>query len=75
MLKSCSESGSHIKETLGLDNQVPAWKKATAWIDAAFVATGLIAGTAIYLKVVNQIDVGTELPGTVKAVLVTTTTV
>jgi hypothetical protein len=47
MLKSCSKSGSNIKETLCLDNQVPARKRAIAWIVAAFVATGLIAGTAL----------------------------
>jgi HlyD family secretion protein len=99
-LKSGSESGSHIKETLGLDNQVSARKRAIAWVVAAIVATALIAGTAIYLylkknasvqyktsesqrgnltvivtatgnlKPVNQVDVGTELSGTIKAVLV-----
>jgi len=99
-LKSGSESGSDIKETLGLDNPVPARKRTIAWIVAVIVATALIAGSAIYLypkkdasiqyktaeaqrgnltvivtatgnlKPVNQIDVGTELSGTVKAVLV-----
>ncbi len=99
-MKSVSESGGHIKETLGLDNQVPARKRAIAWVVAAIVATALIAGTAIFLyprkdasiqyktaeaqrgnltvivtatgnlKPVNQIDVGTELSGTVKALSV-----
>jgi hypothetical protein len=42
-----SERGSRIEETLGLDNQVPARKRAIAWIVAAFVATGMIVGTAL----------------------------
>jgi HlyD family secretion protein len=97
MVKSDSEDNNHIHETLKLDKQTPAYKRAKVWGVAAIVAV-LIAGGIIFvypkndvtpqyktaqaqqgklivsvtatgeLEPVNQVDVGTEVSGTIETV-------
>ncbi|MGD2029307.1 MAG: efflux RND transporter periplasmic adaptor subunit [Desulfobacterales bacterium] len=99
MMKSVSENRNSINETLGLDKQTPAYKRAKVWVVAALV-TILIAGGVIFvtpkndvslqykaaqvqkgnlivtvtatgeLEPVNQVDVGTEVSGTIETVTV-----
>ena len=99
MMNSDSENSNHINETIGLDKQSPARKRAKAWVVAAIVAV-LIAGVVIFvypkndvlpqyntdqvqqgnlivtmtatgkLEPVNQVDVGTEVSGTIETVAV-----
>jgi len=98
-MKSDSENNNHINETIGLDKQAPAYKKAKVWVIAAIV-TVLIAVVVIWvypendvslqyktaqveqgklivtvtatgeLEPVNQVDVGTEVSGTIETVTV-----
>jgi HlyD family secretion protein len=97
MMNSDAGNGNHINETIGLDKQTPAHKRAKAWVVAAIVAV-LIAGGVIFvypkndvspqyntsqvqqgnlivtvtatgkLEPVNQVDVGTEVSGTIETV-------
>jgi len=98
-MNSDSENSNHINETISLDKQTPARKRAKAWVVAAIVAV-LIAGVVIFvypkndvlpqyntdqvqqgnlivtvtatgkLEPVNQVDVGTEVSGTIETVAV-----
>jgi HlyD family secretion protein len=97
MMNSDSKNSNHINETIGLDKQTPAHKRAKVWGVAAVVAV-LIAGGVIFfypkndvtpqyntaqvqqgnlivtvtatgkLEPVNQVDVGTEVSGTIETV-------
>jgi len=96
-MNSDSKNSNPINETIGLDNQTPAHKRAKVWGVAAVVAV-LIAGVVIFfypkndvtpqyktaqvqqgnlivtvtatgkLEPVNQVDVGTEVSGTIETV-------
>lgn len=99
MMEPDAENGNPINETIGLDKQAPAYKKAKFWVIAAIV-TVLVAGVVILfypendvslqyktaqveqgnlivtvtatgeLEPVNQVDVGTEVSGTIETVTV-----
>jgi HlyD family secretion protein len=99
MTKSIHETNSDIRQTLGLDKQVPAHKKAWVWV-AIVMITVFIAGIVMVfysngdsslqyktaqvqrgnlivtvtatgeLEPVNQVDVGTEVSGTIETVAV-----
>jgi len=97
MTKSIHETNSDIRQTLGLDKQVPAHKKAWVWVVIVLI-TVFIAGILMVfysngdsslqyktaqvqrgnlivtvtatgeLEPVNQVDVGTEVSGTIETV-------
>jgi len=97
MTKSIHETNSDIRQTLGLDKQVPAYKKAWVWVVIVLI-TVFIAGILMVfysngdsslqyktaqvqrgnlivtvtatgaLEPVNQVDVGTEVSGTIETV-------
>lgn len=48
MMNSDSENSNPINETIGLDKQTPAHKRAKAWVVAAIVAV-LIAGGVLFV--------------------------
>ncbi len=99
MTKSIHETNSDIRQTLGLDKQAPAHKKAKVWVVIVMI-TVFIAGILMVfysngdsslqyktaqvqrgnlivtvtatgeLEPVNQVDVGTEVSGTIETVAV-----
>lgn len=99
MSKSIHETNSDIRQTLGLDKQAPAHKKARVWV-AIVMTTLFIAGIVMVfysngdpslqyktakvqrgnlivtvtatgeLEPVNQVEVGTEVSGTIETVAV-----
>ena len=54
-MNSDSENSNPINETIGLDKQTPAYKRAKVWVVAAIVAV-LIAGGVIFVYPKNDVS-------------------